>query len=178
MLHVPQPNMTLEGEKVAIALKSGDSVTPVISWSSIFCSFAGNELASPGEYYPPTLPISDRSQAASLSFWTDDEPATIFKNAVATLKALGIQDTKLTTWIESEVWKNSPNFDGKYTQANGLEIWMRVGIGQDQKIGNFSINLSRPKPPAAEKQPGLPPPQPNPPRPPARPRAPVPQPGS
>lgn len=140
------PDITLEGEKAAIALKSESSSSPVITWDQIHCRFAGDELAAPGEYYPPKLPIADQSKTASLYLGTGDEVAAIFKNVVATLQALGIQDAKLTTWIESEIWKNSPNFNGNYTQTNGVEISLYVVIGADGKAGRFGINFSRPRP--------------------------------
>ena len=75
---------------------------------------------------------------------------------MATLQALGIQDAKLTTWIESEIWKNSPNFNGNYTQTNGVEISLYVVIAADGKAGRFAINFSRPRPPEALEKQSLP----------------------
>jgi hypothetical protein len=145
----------LQGDKAAIALKSGDLVSPVIAWDMINCSFSGDELASPGEYYPPTLPINDQSRAGSLHLSSGDEAAKTFKSAVAILQTLGIQDAKLTTWFENEIWKNSPNFQGKYAGANGVEISLHVGVNDDQKYGRLSVSLSQsksPKPPGTELQ--------------------------
>jgi len=75
---------------------------------------------------------------------------------VATLQALGIQDAKLTTWIESEIWKNSPNIDGRYKQTNGVKILLQVRINADGKAGHFSTTLSRPRPPEALEKQSLP----------------------
>lgn len=113
-VQAPFTLLSMEAEPSSFSLRRDDRQSEAIAWKLMRCHFPRSEWTEPGEHYPPKLPITDDSRISSLDLRTTGDPATLMRQAVATLKVLGVSDAKLDTWISSGLWQNAPEFTATY----------------------------------------------------------------
>ena len=113
-VQVPFTMLSMEAEPSSFSLRQADRQNEAIAWKLMRCHFPRSEWTEPGEHYPPKLPITDESRISLLELRTNGDPATLMRQAVATLKVLGVSDAKLDTWISSGLWQNAPEFTATY----------------------------------------------------------------
>ncbi len=130
----------LEGEPASIILSLAGKETPPLKVSRVGVEFLQQDIAQPGPYYPPTLPVGPGTPVRRLGFTAEIPPEEIKPVIGSLFPMLKLDQTKVMVWAENELWKFGSGLEMQGELPGGATA--RVYLSRGAESETYSLSLT------------------------------------